>query len=129
MPIKITAFKKNYRFLRFDFLLILLFFSCASGEIKVPTRRILSQIPSNTSGVIYRFYVDLEDKSVVKNNIYGIERVYLGNDSSTGEAFFKFYFYQEAGIEMCTYKESLKNYECKDLEIIFKPSETEPQTN
>ncbi|HMV42300.1 MAG TPA: hypothetical protein PK079_13445 [Leptospiraceae bacterium] len=101
-------------------------FNCVSGEMKVPTRRVLSQIPSNKPGVIYRFYIDLEEKSATKNNIFGVERVYQGNDSSTGEAFFKFYFYQEAGIELCTYNDSAKNYECKDLEIIFKQKNEMP---
>ena len=68
--------------------------NCASGEIKYPTRRVLTQTPSNTPGVIYRFYVDIEEKSTIKNNIFGVERVYQGNDSNTGEAFFKFYFYE-----------------------------------
>jgi hypothetical protein len=116
MPIERNFLLKN-------FFLLLVFFlinNCASGQIKFPTRRVLTQIQTNTPGVIYRFYVDLEDKTVIKNNIFGVERVYQGNDSSTGEAFFKFYFYQEAGIEICTYKKDLNNYECKDLEIVFQ---------
>ncbi|MBK7055180.1 MAG: hypothetical protein IPH52_09020 [Leptospiraceae bacterium] len=99
---------------------LLFLINCASGEIKYPTRRVLTQTPSNTPGVIYRFYVDIEEKTHIKNNIFGIERVYQGNDSNTGEAFFKFYFYQEAGIEICTFNKSINNYECKDLEIVFK---------
>lgn len=116
MPVKLKVFSVKVFFV----LTGLILSNCASGEIKFPTRRILTQVQTNTPGVFYRFYVDLEDKTVVKNNVFGVERVYQGNDSNTGEAFFKFYFYQEAGIEICTFKKAINNYECKDLEIIFK---------
>lgn len=102
---------------------IFLFLGCANGQIKFPTRRILSQSPSNTPGMFYRFYVGLESRKDLKNNILGVERVYLGNDSNTGEAFFKFYFYKEAGIEVCTFKKNTNAYECSDLEIRFKQKE------
>jgi hypothetical protein len=102
---------------------LFLFIGCANGQIKFPTRRILSQTASNTPGMFYRFYVGLESKKDLKNNILGVERVYLGNDSNTGEAFFKFYFYKEAGIEVCIFKKNTATYECSDLEIRFKQKE------
>ncbi len=109
-------------FVKIIFILVF-FISCANGQVKYPVKRVLSQTSSNTPGMFYRFYVGLEKNSKLKSNILGVERVYLGNDSNTGEAFFKFYFYKEAGIEVCIYKKIIKDYECSELEIRFKQKE------